>query len=113
MSSETNRQLLTIGVVILTVVVALLLLVTGVIGWLLVVPVVFLLSGAWFLVLGAMRSGKSIKYERSPFSTMALGLVAIVIGGAWILATVNWIYAVILVLLMVAGLAIAAALRHK
>jgi hypothetical protein len=113
MSSETNRQLLTIGVVILTVVVALLLLVAGVIGWLLVVPVVFLLSGVWFLVLGAMRMGKAIKYERSPFSTMGLGLAAITVGGAWILATVNWLYAVILVLLMVAGLAIAAALRHK
>lgn len=113
MSSETNRQLLTIGVVILTVVVALLLYVAQVIDWTLIVPVVFLLSGAWFLVLGAMRNGKAIKYERSPFSTMALGLAAIAIGGAWILATVNWIYAIILVLLMVAGLAIAAALRHK
>ncbi len=113
MSNETNRQLLTIGVFILAIVVALLLLVTGVIGWILVVPVVFVLSGVWFLMLGAMRRDKSIKYERSPFGTMALGLVTIAIGGAWILATINWIYAVILVLLMVAGIAITAALRHK
>lgn len=113
MSSETDRQLLTIGVVVVTIVVAILLLALGVIGWLLVVPVVLLLSGVWFVALGAVRMGKPIKYERSPFSTAALGVVAIAVGGAWILATVNWIYAIILVLVMVAGLAIAAALRHK
>lgn len=113
MSKESNRQLLTIGVFILTIVVAILLFIVGVIDWTLIVPVVFLLSGLWFLVLGAMRMGKPIKYERSGFSTMALGLVAIAVGGAWILFSVNWLYSVVVILLVVAGLAIAAALRHK
>jgi hypothetical protein len=113
MSKESNRQLLTIGVFILTIVVAILLFIVGVIDWTLIVPVVFLLSGLWFFVLGAMRMGKPIKYERSGFSTMAIGLLAIAVGGAWILFSVNWLYSIVVILLVVAGLAIAAALRHK
>jgi hypothetical protein len=113
MSSESNRQLLTIGVIILTVVVALVLLILGIIDWTLLIPVVLLLSGVWLLALGAMQMGKPIRYERSPFSTMALGLVAIAVGGAWILARINWIYSIVLILLVLAGLAIAAALRRK
>ena len=44
---------------------------------------------------------------------MALGLVAIAVGGAWALFSINWLYSLIVILLVVAGLAIAAALRHK
>ncbi len=111
--SESNRELLTIGVVILTVVVAIVLYVAGLIDWMLIVPVVLLLSGVWVMVLGFMRLGKSGKYERSGFSTMALGLIAIAVGGAWALFSFNWLYSLIVILLVVAGLAIAAALRRK
>jgi hypothetical protein len=113
MSSESNRQLLTIGVVILTVVVAIVLYVAQVIDWTLIVPVVLLLSGVWVMVLGFMRLGKPGKYERSGFSTMALGAALIAIGGAWTLFSTNWLYSLIVVLLVVAGLAIATALRRK
>jgi hypothetical protein len=113
MSSESNRQLLTIGVVILTVVVAIVLFVLGVIDWTLIVPVVLLLSGVWVMVLGFMRLGNAGKYERSGYSTMALGLALIAIGGAWALFSTNWLYSLIVILLVVAGLAIAAALRRK
>ncbi|MGD6807221.1 MAG: hypothetical protein ACQCN4_09725 [Candidatus Bathyarchaeia archaeon] len=111
--SESNRTLLTIGVFFLTIVVAVLLYVVGLIDWTLIVPVVFLLSGLWFLALGAMRMGKPVKYERSPFSTMALGLCAIAVGGAWLLWGINWLYSLIVILLAVAALAITAALRRK
>jgi hypothetical protein len=113
MSSGSNRTLLTIGVFFLTVVVAILLFVAGLIDLTLIVPVVFLLTGLWMLVLGAIRMGKSIKYERSPFSTMALGLVAIAVGGAWFLFSYNWLYSLVVILLVVAALAIAAALQRK
>ncbi len=113
MSSESNRQLLTIGVFFLTIVVAVLLFVAGLIDWTLIVPVVFLLSGLWFLALGAIRMGKPIKYERSGFSTMALGLVAIAVGGAWFLWGINWLYSLVVILLVVAALAIAAAMQRK
>ncbi len=111
--SESNRELLTIGVAILAVVVAIVLYVAGLIGWTLIVPVVFLLLGLWMLALGAVRMGKPVKYERSAFGTMALGLVAIAVGGAWVLFSVNWLYSLVVILLVVAGLAIAAALRRK
>ena len=113
MSSESNRTLLTIGVFFLTVVVAILLYAVGLIDWTLIVPVVFLLSGLWFLALGAIRMGKPVKYERSPFSTMALGLVAIAVGGAWFLFSFSWIYSLVVILLVVAALAIAAAFQRQ
>jgi hypothetical protein len=113
MSSETNRQLLTIGVAFLAVVVAIVLYVAQVIDWTLIVPVIFLLLGVWFLALGSMRMGKPIKYERSPFSTIAIGLLAIAVGGAWMLFGINWLYSLIVILLVVAVLAIVAAVKHK
>jgi hypothetical protein len=113
MSSESNRTLLTIGVFFLTIVVAVLLFAAGLIDWTLIVPVVFLLSGLWMLALGAIRISKPVKYERGSFSTIALGLVAIAVGGAWFLFSFNWLYSLIVILLVVAALAIAAALQRK
>jgi hypothetical protein len=111
--SESNRNLLTIGVFIITIVVAILLYAVQIIAWTSIVPVVLLLSGIWLLVLGALRGSKTIKYERSSFSTIALGIVAVAIGGAWFLFAINWLYSLVLVLLVVAGLVIAAALKRK
>ncbi len=113
MSSDSNRTLLTIGVFFLTIVVAVLLYVTGLIDWTLIVPVVFLLNGIWFLALGAIRMGKPGMYERSAFSTTALGLVAIAVGGAWFLFSFSWLYSLVVILLVVAALAIATSLQHK
>jgi hypothetical protein len=111
--SESRRQLLSIGVFFLTVVVAILLFAVGLIGWTLIIPVVFVLSGCWALVLAGIRAGKSAKYERDFFGTMALGLCLIAVGGAWFLFAFNWLYSLILILLLLGALAIAAALRHK
>ncbi len=111
--SESNRNLLTIGVFILTIVIAIVLYVAGLIDWTLIVPVVFLLTGLWMLALGAIRMSKPVKYERSAFSTMALGLAAIAVGGAWFLFGINWLYSLIVILLAIAALAIAAALQRK
>ena len=111
--SQSNRNLLTIGVVIVTVVVAILLYTANLIDWTLIVPVVLLLSGLWLLVLGAIRMGKPVMYERSAFSTAALGLVAIAVGGAWALSGINWLYSLVVILLVVAALAIIAALKRK
>jgi hypothetical protein len=111
--SESNRNLLTIGVFIITIVVAILLYVANIIDWTLIVPVVLLLSGLWLLVLGAIRQSKPVKYERSSFSTMTLGFVAVAIGGAWFLYRFNWLYSLVVILLVVAALAIVAALKRK
>jgi hypothetical protein len=113
MNSESNRTLLTIGVFFLTIVVAILLYVAAVIDWTSIVPVVLVLSGLWMLALGAIRMGKPVKYERSSFSTIALGLVAIAVGGAWFSFAINWLYSLVIILIVVAALAIAAALQRK
>ena len=59
--SESSRSLLTIGVFIVTIVVAILLYVAALIDWTQIVPVVLLLSGLWLLALGAIRAGKPVK----------------------------------------------------
>ena len=113
MSVENNRATLSIGIFFLITVVALLLYIVGLISWVLIVAVILLLSGLWILVLAALRSGKPIKYARSGFSTVALGLITIGIGGAWFVFGLNWLYSVIVILLVIAAIAIAAALQHK
>jgi hypothetical protein len=114
MSGENSRTLLTVGVFFITIVVAVLLYVTQLItDWLLIIPLVILLNGLWFIGLAAIRAGSAGKYERGPFSTAAMGLIAVAVGGAWFLASVNWLYSLVVILLVVAGLAIAAALQRK
>ena len=111
--SESSRQLLTIGVFFLTIVVAILLYAAGLIDWTLIVPVVLVLSGLWALALAGIRASKPQKYERGTFSTMALGLCMIAVGGAWYLFAFGWLYSLVLILLVLSALAIAAALRRK
>lgn len=111
--SGSDRNLLTVGVFIVTIVVAIVLYVAKVIDWPSIVPVVLLLIGIWLLALGAIRGSKTVKYERSSFSTISLGLVVIAAGGAWFLFSYNWLYSFVVVLLVVAALVIAVALRRK
>jgi len=111
--SESNRQLLTIGVFFLTIVVAIMLYAVRLIDWTLIVPVVLVLSGCWALALAAIRASKPLKYERGSFGTMALGLFMIAVGGALFLLTFNWLYSLIVILLVLGALAIAAALKRN
>jgi O-antigen/teichoic acid export membrane protein len=111
--AESKRQLLSIGVFFVILVVGILLVAVDVLSWTLVVPLVLALFGIWMLALAAMRGASPQKYERSSFSTMALGLCLIVVGGAWYLFAFNWLYSLALILLALGGIAIAAALRRK
>jgi hypothetical protein len=111
--SESSRQLLTIGVFFITVVVALLLSVIVLADWFLFIPIVLVLSGLWALALAGIRASKPQKYERGTFSTMALGLCMIAVGGAWYLFAFGWLYSLVLILLVLGALAITAALRRK
>lgn len=113
MMSESNRQLLTAGVLLVTVVVAILLYTVGLYGWLYILPVVLVLFGCWMIVLAGIRESKAIKYERSSFGTLALGLCLIALGGAWFLFSSGWIYSLLVILIVIAAIAIAAALRRK
>jgi hypothetical protein len=113
MSSNSDRNLLTFGVFLIIIVVGIVLAVTNLISWGLFVPVVLVLCGLWAIALGAMRSSQPQKYERGGFSTMAGGLGLIVLGAAWYLFGINWLYSLIVILLAIAALAIAAALKRK
>jgi general stress protein CsbA len=115
--SESKRQLLTIGVFFIIVVVAILLYPAKIItnGWN-ILQLIIVLFGAWILVLAGMRAMSPQKYERSPYSTVQMGVLLMAIGGAWFLwgYTANgWIYTIALLLLTLGAIAIASALRRK
>jgi hypothetical protein len=111
--SNSDRQLLSFGVFLIIIVAGILLAVSGVIGWGMFFPVVLVLSGLGAIALAGLRMGKPQKYERGTFGTMAAGLCLIAVGGAWYLFGINWLYSLVLILLVVAALAIAAALKRK
>ena len=111
--SEDRRQLLSVGIFLIILVVSIVLYAVGAIDWTLIVPVILVLLGIWLVALAAMRSRNPTKYERGSFATLSMGLLLIAVGGAWYLVGVNWLYSLALILLVLAILAIAAALRHK
>jgi hypothetical protein len=114
--AEARRELLSIGAFFVIVVVAILLYAAAVItDWTLIFPMILALFGIWILALAAVRASNPQKYERGAFSTLGLGLVLVVVGGGWFLIGygVNWLYAVVLILIVLAALAIAAALKRK
>ena len=105
--------MLSIGIFLVVIVVAILLFAVNVINLGLVGPVILVLAGWWALVLAGIRASNPQKYERGAFSTMGLGLFMIAVGGAWDLVGINWLYSLALILLVFAAIAIAAALRRK
>jgi hypothetical protein len=111
--SNSDRQLLSFGIFLIIVVVGILLVVAGVIGWGLFVPVVLVLCGLLAIALGVISAGKPQKYERGSFGTMACGLGLLLAGAAWYLFSINWIYSLVVILMTIALLAIATALRRK
>jgi hypothetical protein len=110
--TSVDRQLLSFGVVLIIVVVGILLAIT-VMGWGLFGPFVLAFCGVWALALAGMKSAQPQKYEYSSYNTAALGIGLIALGGAWYLFALNWLYSVIVILLVVAGVAIATAVRRK
>ena len=111
--SGSDRQLLSFGVFLIIIVVGILLAFTGLIGWVLFVPVIAVLSGCWIIALAGIQAGKNQKYGRGTFSTTASGAGLIVLGVAWYLFGITWIYSLVVILLAIAALAIATALRRK
>ncbi len=111
--SEMRNQLLTIGVFFIALVAAIVLYIAGAISWTLIIPVVLVVLGVWILASAAMGRASPQKYARGSFSTAAMGVLLIAIGGAWYLFGLNWLYSLVLILLVCAGIAIAAALKRK
>jgi len=112
--AESGRELLSIGVFLIIIVVAIIIYAAQVItDWTLILSLVFVLFGCWTLVLAGMRASNPQKYERGAFSTLSLGFILIALGGAWYLFAFNLLYSLAIILLVFAALAIAAALRRK
>ena len=114
MASKGQRDLLSIGVVLVIVVVGILLWQPlQVIDWTMIVPFVIFVSGCWVVVLAGMQSSNPQKYGMSAFTILGWGVLLVAIGGAWFLYYYSWIYSIIVVLLAFAALAIGAALKRK
>ena len=112
--AESGREMLSIGVFLIIIVVAIMIYAAQVItDWTLIFPLIFVLYGCWTLVLASMRASNQQKYGRGDFSTLSLGLVLIALGGAWYLFAFNPLYSLAIILLVFAALSIAAALRPK
>ncbi|MDI6847840.1 MAG: hypothetical protein QMD13_00690 [Candidatus Bathyarchaeia archaeon] len=113
MAEGEKRGLLSIGVFLVILVVCIILVPLG-LDWQLVPPLIIALYGGWTIVLAGLRASNPQKYERGPFSTFALGLILIAIGGAWFFSTrALWLYSLAIILLVLGALAITAALKRK
>jgi len=113
MSKHGNRGLLSIGVLLIILVISILLYAPlGLIDWSLIPSLVLALYGCWTVALAGIRASNPRKYERSSFSTLALGLIFIAFGGAWFFSSVNWLYSLVILLLTLGILTIASALKR-
>jgi hypothetical protein len=114
MAERERRELLSIGVFLIILVVAIILYMPmGLIDWTLIPPLIIALFGCWTIALAGIRASNPQKYERGPFSTFAWGLLLIAVGGAWFLYGFNPLYSLALILLALGALAIATAFRRK
>ena len=110
--SESRRQLLTIGVFLIIVVVAILLYPAKVThNWWSILQLIIVLFGVWLLVLAVLRAQKPQLYERSPYGTIQMGVLLMALGAAWFMWRYSWIYTVALLLLALAAIAITSAMR--
>jgi len=113
MPEGQDRGLLSIGAFLIILVISIMLysplgLITH---WSLIIPLVLAFYGCWTILLAGIRASNPQKYERGPFSTFAGGLMLLTVGGAWFLWSVNWIYSLVLILLVLGVLAIVTAMK--
>jgi hypothetical protein len=115
MADTGKRGLISIGVFLIIVVMSILFYqpLQIIKDWTLLLPLIIALSGCWLAVLAGMRHSSPRKYERGPFSTLSWGLLLVAIGGAWFMYGYGSYYSLAIVLLALAALAIAAALKRK
>jgi cobalamin synthase len=115
MAKMADRNLLTIGALFVIIVVSVLLYVPAglLTAWWMVVATMIVLFGGWLMALAVMQRSNPEKYGRGAFSYFGWGLLLIAVGGAWFLYTYNWVYSLAVILLVLGGLAIAAAFRRK
>jgi hypothetical protein len=114
MSEDGNRGLLSIGIFLIILVVFIILYTPlKLIDWWLIPPLILALYGRWTIALAGMRALNTHKYERGPFSTFTLELLVIAIGRAWFTYSIEPLYSLAIILLVLSILAIATALKRE
>lgn len=79
-----------------------------------VIPLILTFYGVWMIVVAGIRVKNPEKYARGAFSTFAWGILFTAIGGSWylyVLGPENWIFSIILVIVVFGILIVTAALR--
>ncbi len=115
MSGGGSRDLLSIGVFLIIVVASILLFqpLQIIKDWTLILPLILLLSGCWFVALAAMQASNPQKYALGAFTTLSWGLLLAAVGGAWFLFDYGWYYSIAVILVAFAAVAIAAATKRR
>jgi hypothetical protein len=108
-----QSELLSFGVLLVIVALVLVLFVGGEItdfGGIIALIITF--YGIWTIILGGIRLRNPEKYGRGVFSTMAIGVFFVAVGGAWALSKVtgNVLLAIVLLILVIGVLAVISAL---
>jgi hypothetical protein len=115
MSDSGRRDLLSIGVFLIIIIISILLYtpLQIITDWTLLLPLITVLSGCWVIALAGIRGHSPQKYERGVFSTFSWGLLLAALGGAWLIVGYgfSWVYSLIVILLVLAVVAIATALK--
>jgi len=72
------------------------------------------LYGGWTIALAGIRVKNPEKYARGAYSIFVWGILLVAVGGAWFIYSLHaayWLYAVLLLLIVIGILAVVSALR--
>jgi hypothetical protein len=110
-----DRGLLTVGVFLVIIVISVLLYqpLQIIQDWTLLLALIIALSGCWLLVLAGIKASRPQKYQIGTFATLSWGLLLTTIGGAWFVYGYGWYYSLAVILIALAILVIATALKRK
>jgi len=113
--AQGTRELLSIGVLLVIVVVGIVLYqpLQIVTDWALILPFVTALFGCWLIALAGIKTSNPQKYEIGAYATLSWGILLLATGGAWFLYSYGWYYSIIVIVMAVAILAISTALKRK
>lgn len=111
--TKIHLGLLSLGVFLIIVAVWTVALAFGVVAIENFVPLVLLSSGVWIVVVAGLKI--ALPKEGGAFGTFGWGMLFIVLGGAIYMMNrgMNPVYTAVMVLLLIGGLAVAAALRSS
>lgn len=114
MSKPMNRDLLSVGAVLIILVLVIVLYVSSIISqWETAGALFIILCGIWILALAEMQSANPQKYARSAYGLAIWGILMIAVGAAWFVAYYDFIYAIVILLLTCAAVALFTALRRR